>query len=401
MRILRGIVLGTLVLPLFAAKSGISGESELRSRLHSVFQRIEAQYRAMEAKVDRQPSGRNVPLDVRGGTNHFSTVKAWTSGFYPGALWLVYEYTRSGFWKDAAVRRTAPYECIRHFSADHDIGFMLYCSAGNGYRLGVNRDVYRPWLMDAAKALSTRFRPDIGLIQSWDARELAGAKMQRPVIIDNMMNLELLMFAAEHGDADAGRIARCHADTTDRRHFRADGSAYHIVDYRRDSADIFAYFAGQGASADGAWSRGQAWALYGFTMMFRLTRDERYLRRAVSCADWWFRQSMPEDMVPYWDFSVSDNPGEPRDSSAAAIAASALLELHKYVDESQGCRYRSRAVATLLSLTSDSYFAKEGTNGNFLLMHSTGFKPNNGQVDVPIVYADYYFLEALVRFHRL
>ena len=382
------------------SSAAVPGEKELRGRLPGVFSRIEKQYRAMEALVEAQPAERNLPIDVCNGRNRFGSVFDWTSGFYPGSLWYLYEYTRSDEWKNAAIRRTAPLEAVRHFSADHDVGFMLYCSAGNGYRLDVNRDIYQPWLMDAAKALSSRFRSDLGLIQSWDARELAGAKMQRPVIIDNMMNLELLMFAAARGDADAERIARSHANVTDRRHFRPDGSAYHVVDYRRDSTNVFAYFAGQGASADGAWSRGQAWALYGFTMMFRLTRDERYRRRAVSCAEWLLRQNLPEDLIPYWDFSAPDIPDEPRDSSAAAIAASALLELQDYVEASQGRRYRERAVRMLLSLTSDAYFAKAGENGNFLLKHATGFKPNGGQIDVPIVYADYYFLEALVRFNR-
>ena len=395
--------IGMALLSLLAAadsSAAVPHEKELRDRLPDVFSRIETLYRAMESLVDRQHVARNLPIDVCDGRNRFGSVFDWTSGFYPGSLWYLYEYTRSDEWKNAAIKRTAPLEAVRHFSADHDVGFMLYCSAGNGYRLDVNRDIYQPWLMDAAKALSSRFRPDLGLIQSWDARELAGAKMQRPVIIDNMMNLELLMFAAARGDADAERIARSHANVTDRRHFRQDGSAYHIVDYRRDSTNVFAYFAGQGASADGAWSRGQAWALYGFTMMFRLTRDERYRRRAVSCAEWWLRQKFPDDFIPYWDFAAPDMPNEPRDSSAAAIVVSALLELQDYVEASQGRRYRERAVRMLLSLTSDAYFAKAGENGNFLLKHATGFKPNGGQIDVPIVYADYYFLEALVRFHR-
>ena len=321
--------------------------------------------------------------------------KEWTSGFFPGSLWYLYEYTQAPEWKEAALHYTGMLEQIRHFTGNHDIGFMLYCSFGNGLRLA-NPDGYKEVLLDGAAALCTRFIPRLGMIRSWD-------NFNNPVIIDNMMNLELLMWAAKQsGEKRFSDIALSHADQTDRRHFRPDGSAYHIVDYNPLNGKIYGYYAGQGASADAPWARGQSWGLYGFTMMYRETRKPEYLTRAIKLADFLVNHpNLPADKVPYWDYQAAEIPHAPRDSSAAAIMASALLELSTIAEAPKAARYRETAIQQLLSLSSPAYRAPVGENGNFILLHGVGHLPGNSEIDVPLNYGDYYFLEGLLRFRRL
>ncbi len=379
------------ILPLFTLLSiSLSAADPLQDRMPAVFERAAVQYRGMLQDVSDQPGQpRTITKD---GEVRMVRPQDWTSGFFPGCLWFLHEYDGSEEWKNHALDWTRRLEVIRHFKGNHDGGFMLGCSYGNALRL-VPSDEFRGVLRDAAAALATRYIPKLGMIRSWDHKPFIC-----PVIIDNMMNLELLSWAAKNGgDAKLREIAVSHADMTDAKHFRADGTAYHIVDYDPETTWIRAIYAGQGADVLTPWARGQAWGIYGFTMMFRETGKKEYLARAVSLAEAVMNHpNLPDDKVPCWDLGVSAGEGVPRDASAAAVMASALIELSRLAPE--GGRFLDFAREQLLSLASPAYLAEPGSNGNFLLLHSTGHLPGDSEIDVPLVYADYYFLEALLRY---
>jgi len=322
----------------------------------------------------------------------------WTSGFFPGSLWYLYEYTNDEKFRDAAKLMTARIEKEKNNTGTHDLGFMLYCSFGNGLRL-TGEESYNDVLLTGAKSLSTRYRPNIGCIQSWNSRR----GWQCPVIIDNMMNLEFLMWAFnKSGDSTFYNICVNHSDTTIRNHFRPDYSTYHVVSYDTITGKVEIKQTHQGAADESAWARGQSWGLYGYVVMFRETGLARYLAQAVHIADFLISHpNMPEDMIPYWDFNAPDIPEAKRDASAGAIMASALIELSSYVDTVAGLKYLQVAEKQLRSLASPVYRAESGENGNFILMHCVGSIPGKSEVDVPLTYADYYFIEALIRYRKL
>lgn len=319
----------------------------------------------------------------------------WTSGFFPGALWFLYEYTGDTKWRDAAIKSTGFVENAKNVTNTHDVGFILNCSFGQGYRLTGN-PTYRDVLLKGASSLSTRFNPTVGCIKSWDNRP----QWKYPVIIDNMMNLELLAWASSNGGtSDFATMAISHANKSRDNHFRANASSYHVVSYVPETGAVELKQTWQGAFDESSWSRGQAWGLYGFTMMYRKTGHADYLDLAKRIAAFLMTHPrMPADKVPYWDFDAPGIPNTPRDASAAAIMSSALIELSGYVDATLGQQYLSFAADQLRSLSSPAYRAAIGANGNFLLMHSTGSYPGNSEVDVPLIYADYYYLEALMRY---
>jgi unsaturated chondroitin disaccharide hydrolase len=319
----------------------------------------------------------------------------WTSGFYPATLWYMYEYTHDQKWADAAKRWTAGMEKEQFNTHTHDLGFMLYCPFGNGYRL-TNDPVYKDVMLQGARSLSTRFNEKTGCIKSWDH-----GKWQFPVIIDNMMNLELLFWATRvSGDSSFYKVAVTHANTTLKNHFRADNSSYHVVDYDTLTGKVIQRVTHQGYADESAWARGQAWGLYGYTVAYRETKDKRYLDQAVKIAGFYLKHpNLPADKVPYWDFNAPGIPKEERDASAAAITASGLLELSTYVKD--GKPYVAAAEQMLTSLGSPAYLAKPGENNHFVLLHSVGHKPAKSEIDVPLVYADYYYIEGLLRYQRL
>ncbi|HEX9971015.1 MAG TPA: glycoside hydrolase family 88 protein [bacterium] len=320
--------------------------------------------------------------------------KDWTSGFFPGCLWLFYEFSQDEKWKIAAQKFTANLEAEKFNAGTHDMGFKIFCSFGNGYRLTHNEN-YREILLQSAKTLITRFNPKVGCIRSWDHnRDL----WQYPVIIDNLMNLELLFWATKaSGDSSFYHIAVTHANTTLKNHFRDDLSSWHVVNYDTTTGDVINKQTYQGYSHDSAWARGQAWGVYGYTMCYRETKDERYLSQAQKIADFFLNhKNLPEDMIPYWDFDAPNIPDEERDASAGAILCSALYELSMHLGN-EGLKYKQTADKILASLSSAQYRASIGENGNFLLMHSVGSKPGNVEIEVPLIYADYYFLEANLR----
>lgn len=341
----------------------------------------------------------------------------WTPGFFPGNLWYAYEYLKEEALKTEAVKWTEKLLPLQHFTQHHDLGFMMYCSYGNVYRLA-NKPEYKGILINAAKALSTRFNATTGCIKSWNqfVSWHGNATYYFPVIIDNMMNLEMLFFASKvSGDDTFRKIAVKHAETTMQNHFRPDYSSYHVVCYDSTTGKVVARETAQGYADNSTWSRGQAWAIYGYTMVYRETQDPRFLQFVSGLADYFINnKNLPADAVPYWDFNANEagyTPGiksnannikiKYRDASAAAITASALLELSTYTKGKDSEKYKNAAVKMLRSLGSDAYRAKPGTNGDFILEHSVGSIPHNNEIGVPLVYADYYFLEALLRYERL
>ena len=323
------------------------------------------------------------------GTYKVEPPIGWTTGFYPGELWLIYHMTGKEEFKALAEKWTEKLESARHYRLNHDLGFMFLCSYGLGIKYGGHGEDYAAVIRDAAKALASRYDEKMGMIRSWDEPRF----MRFPVIVDSMMNLEMMM---QYGYKD---IALSHADKINKSHYRPNGTAYHVTDWNPATGKIFARYAWQGACVEGAWSRGQGWSVYGFTMMARETGRKDYLERAVKSADWILGAPTPEDGVPYWDYAANgvEDGSAPRDASAAAIIASALVELST-MDVPRAKEYLAHAEKILLSLSSDQYLSKKGENGGFLLMHSTGSFFEDTEVDASINYADYYYLEAIARY---
>ena len=321
----------------------------------------------------------------------------WTSGFYAGSLWYLNFLTEDPKWEALASKHTKRLDSIQYWGGNHDVGFMIECSYGNAIKKTASK-AYDSVIVQTAKSLSTRFRPNAGIIQSWDASK----KWNCPVIIDNMMNLELLFHATKiSGDSTFYKIAISHANETLENHFRTDNSSYHVLNYDTSNGTVLNRNTHQGLADDSAWARGQAWGLYGFTVCYRETKDKKYLEQAQKIADFIKNHpNLPEDKIPYWDYNAPNETTTERDASAAAITASALYELSDLL-ESKGSKYKAFANEIMASLSSPDYFADHGTNGGFLLKHSVGSLPHNVEVDVPLNYADYYFLEALYRLKKL
>lgn len=333
------------------------------------------------------------PRAFQHGEIKFVTIKDWCSGFFPGSLWYMYELTKNEKFKTEAQQYTELLDAAKYRKDTHDVGFILNCSYGNGYRITGN-EAYKEVLIEGANSLMTRYYPQIGLIKSWDKRN----RWNYPVIIDNMMNLELLYETGKLTNNEHMKNACIsHADKTLQNHFRSDNSCVHVVNYDSISGNIVKKMTHQGYSDSSSWARGQAWALYGFTMMYRESGKKSYLVQAKKIATFILQHPrLPYDMIPYWDFDAPNLPNEPRDASAAAVIASALIELSTFTNEKN--EYFKSAEKILKSLSSKKYLAQKGENGLFILKHSTGNWPAKDEIDVPIAYADYYYLEALLRY---
>jgi len=325
----------------------------------------------------------------------------WVSGFFPGVLWYLYENSPSDSLKQWADNFTMRVEDQQYTTDNHDVGFMIFCSFGNGYRITGNPE-YKEVIHNASKSLITRFNPTVGCIRSWDYAPWS-AQWQYPVIIDNMMNLELLEWSAKtFNDTTFSNIARTHANTTMENHFRDDYSSYHVVSYDTITGAVEKKNTSQGYADESAWARGQAWGLYGYTMMYRETGNEAYLKQAEHIANFIINHpNLPEDKIPYWDFNAPNIPNTLRDASAGAIMCSALIELSTYTSADKEKKYMDVAEQQIRTLSSDEYLATPGTNANFILKHSVGHMPNKSEIDVPLSYADYYFTEALLRMKKL
>jgi len=326
-----------------------------------------------------------------------SDSKWWCSGFYPGTLFYLYEFSHDTSLLHEATRKLRLLENEQFNKGTHDLGFMMYCSFGNARR-ALNTKDYDKILLNSARSLSTRFNPTVGCIKSWDNN-----KWEFPVIIDNMMNLELLLWATHvSGDSSFYKIAVTHANTTMKNHFRPDYSSFHVVNYDTATGAVLSRVTAQGFSDSSAWARGQAWGLYGYTMMYRGTHDPRYLTQAENIAHFILTNpNLPADKVPVWDYNAPEGGRALRDASAGAIMASALIELSRYVSPEKGREYLDVAEQIIVTLSSSNYHAIVGSNGGFILKHSVGHLPARSEVDVPLTYADYYFVEAMLRYKQL
>lgn len=371
---------------------GIKAAVAQKIKVKKVFDFAQSQTDLMLKEIEKADvnAGQTFPRTVEQGKLKLVKSKDWTSGFFPGVLWYLYEYTGDEKYLHSAIQFTEKLEKEQFNTGTHDLGFIIYCSYGNGYRL-TNNEVYKNVIIQSAKSLSQRFSPKAGVIRSWDHNR---DKWEYPVIIDNMMNLELLFKASRFtGDSSYYKIAVAHADNTLKNHFRPDYSSYHVVDYTPDGT-VRTKATHQGYSDASAWARGQAWALYGYTVSYRETGNKAYLKQAEGVAKL-ILKNLPSDMVPFWDYNDPNIPNAPRDVSAAAITASALFELRNY---SENSKLYSKAATKMLKKITKKYRSQAGGNKGFILDHSTGHKPVNSEIDVPLNYADYYFLEALLRY---
>ncbi len=337
---------------------------------------------AMKAQPAKEDIGKMVACGIY----------SWVSGFFPGSLWYAYELSGDEELKPLAISYTNLLAPVQDYTKSHDVGFMIGCSYGNALRLSQD-DSIKTVIINTAESLITRFDPTIGCIRSWEFGD-----WNYPVIIDNMMNLELLFRASElSGDTKYRDIAITHANTTMENHFRPDWTSYHVVSYN-DDGTVECRQTHQGKSDDSAWARGQAWGLYGYTMCYRKTGNAQYLALARNIADMIMSNVLTDDAVPLWDYSAPDLQRTPRDASAGAITSSAMLELSTMVDPDQSGKYFAYGERILESLSSPRYLAKPGENMGFVLKHSVGDLPHGNQIDTPLNYADYYYLEALKRY---
>jgi unsaturated chondroitin disaccharide hydrolase len=380
------------------SSNGAPATTMSANAVNKTLEYCEAQARKAVLEI---PAYDKVPRRINPGekTWQYVSIDDWTSGFWPGILWYVYEHDQDNFWKEKAQSFTQALEPILDRQKwDHDLGFMYYCSYGNGYRLTKN-PAYKQVLLRAADSLVTLYNPKVGTILSWPGMV---KKMNWPhnTIADNMINLELLFWASKNGGKkEYYDMAVSHAATTMKNHIRPDYSMYHVAVYDDKTGQFIKGVTHQGFADNTMWARGQAWGIYGFTMCYRETEKKEFLETAQKLTEIYLKR-LPADKVPYWDFDAPNIPNESRDASTAAIVASALLELSTMgEDQALKTKYRQEAEAMLAVLSSDKYLAKDQNHA--FLLHSTGHRPNGTEIDVPIIYADYYFIEALLRLKKL
>jgi unsaturated chondroitin disaccharide hydrolase len=378
-----------------AQHNNFKQDRKLLSTIEQNFADAAAQYKVMMKNLPENKFPKTYFPDS--AKYEFSNSGWWCSGFYPGTLLYLYESTGDTILYNEAMRILKPLQKEEYNTSTHDLGFMMYCSFGNANRLAPD-EKYKQVLLNSAKSLATRFSSITGCIKSWD-----GKPNEYLVIIDNMMNLKLLFWATEvSGDSSFYKIAVTHANTTIKNHFRADNSSYHVLNYNATDGSVLQKKTAQGYANESAWARGQAWGLYGYTETYRETKDRKYLEQANKIAQFILSHpNLPADKIPYWDFNAPNIPAALRDASAASITASALLELCIYVTKKQANQYFKAAETILKSLSSFQYKAAAGTNGGFIIKHCVGHMPNKTEVDVPLTYADYYFVEAMKRYKNI
>lgn len=396
----RFVLWASVGLSLLAACAPSKGEFDAENALKYCDRQVHrtlSELRTAEGELDYTLMPRNImdSLDVW----HCRKVDKteWCGGFWPGILWYDYEFTGDAKLKEEAEKYTESLEFLSRIPAyDHDLGFLVFCSYGNAYRL-THEEKYKQVILDTADSLATLFNPRVGTILSWP-REVPTFGGHN-TIMDNLINLEMLFWAAKNGNKPyLKEIAVSHADKTMANQFRPDYTSYHVAVYDTLTGDFVRGCTHQGYADESMWARGQAWGIYGYTVAYRETGTHRYLDFVQQVADA-FLKDLPEDGVPYWDYNDPRIPNAPRDASAAAVVASALLELSTYLPGEKGDGYRKEAVRMLASLSSDAYAC--GDRKPAFLMHSTGHHPAGSEIDASIIYADYYYIEALLRLKRL
>jgi unsaturated chondroitin disaccharide hydrolase len=358
----------------------------------------------IERTLKETGNANQMPRNIADSLTHWKMVdiaiSEWTVGFWPGILWYNYENTKNPADADVAACYTDLLKPLAELPAyDHDLGFQLFCSYGNAYRLTGNED-YKQILLNAADTLATLFNPTVGTILSWP-REVKPRNWPHNTIIDNMINLEMLYWAAKNGgDKSLYDIATKHAETTMKHHFREDGGCYHVAVYDTINGHFIKGITHQGYADSSLWARGQAWAIYGYTIVYRKTQDKKFLRFAEKVTDQYLSRLPEGEYVPFWDFDAPNIPNEPRDASAAAIVASALFELFQLEDnQMKGEEYKTAAIKMLEELSSDKF--QSGDKKSSFLLHSTGHWPSKSEIDASINYADYYYIEALIRYKKM
>jgi unsaturated chondroitin disaccharide hydrolase len=396
---MKKIILGLSLLVLCSCSEKVDGKFAVDALKYCAKQTNRS---LKELKGDSAIDYSMMPRNIMDSSSVWSCRKAtkeeWTSGFWPGVLWYDYEATGDLKIKVEAEKFTQSLEFISKTSAyDHDLGFLMFCSYGNAYRLTGN-PAYKKILLNTADTLATLFNPKVGTILSWP-REVKGKGWPHNTIIDNMINLELLFWAAKNGENKAlYNIAVSHANKTMKCHFKSDYSCYHVVVYDTITGNRIKGVTHQGYSDNSMWARGQGWSIYGFTVCYRETKDPKYLEFVQHLADAYLKR-LPTDYIPYWDFDDPSIPNAPRDASAASVVASSLLELSTYLNNEKGQSYKQAAIKMLQSLSSSAYQSRK-SKPSFLL-HSTGHWPNHSEVDASIIYADYYYIEALLRLKKM
>jgi hypothetical protein len=393
-------ILSVLLITSFAAcvahkKNSPATKPDLLQIVDQNFKDAASQYKVMMKNLppDRFPK----TYDPKTGKFESSGSDWWCSGFYPGTLFYLYEQTKDQALYNEAIRILKPLEKEQYNKTTHDLGFMMFCSFGNANRLNPTPE-YKNILLNSARSLATRFNPKVGAIKSWDSKP-----SEYFVIVDNMMNLELLFWATRvSGDSSFYKIAVTHANTTMKNHYRPDYSSYHVVEYNPETGAVTKRRTAQGTADESAWARGQAWGFYGYVLMYRETKDKKYLDLAENIARFIMNHpNLPADKIPYWDFNAPGIPNALRDASAAAIMASAFLELSQYADKGAAKNYMAIAENMMRSLSSAPYKAPAGSNGGFIIQHGVGNMPAKTEIDVPLTYGDYYYVEALNRYKNL
>lgn len=380
------LILGFALLA--SCKSGINSQTKSTSASENL---LEKRYKML---LDYPVDSMSIPRSMTIKTNTIKKVPSrdWTSGFFAGNLWQLYRLTGNEAYKNQAQKWTPFSKKESVNSNSHDVGFKVFCSFGEALKVE-NKEEYKAVIIKGAETLCTRFNAKVGAIRSWDFNKEI---WDYPVIIDNMMNLELLFEASKlSGNKKYREIAIQHANTTLKNQFRTDNSCYHVIDYDPTTGAVRKKTTLQGYNDDSVWARGQGWAVYGFTMSYRYTKDPAYLKQAEATATFFMtHKNLPEDGIPYWDFKDPAIPNSARDVSAATVMASALYELYGYTKNKS---YLAFADKIMTSLHSDKYILSDTIKAPFILDHSTGNWPKHDEIDEPIIYADYYFLEALLR----
>ncbi len=395
----------------------VSMKPQQANFITEIFKKAEKQYLYLAGEADvLNKFPRSMRQNKLVGTDEWD----WTGGFFPGSLWYIYHQTNNEQIKNEAIKWTEKLEKAKNLDQHHDIGFVMYCAYGNGIKYLKDQEkvkAYQDIIIHSSNTALKRYDKQVGVIKSWNEKKAWDKTTfwKYPVIIDNMMNLEMLCYAsAITGDSKYKEVAISHANKTMKNHFRPDYSTYHVVAYDEQGNALHKQ-TNQGYADNSTWARGQAWAIYGFTMMYRETKDPAYLKTAQQAAKFYMQHpNLPKDKIPNWDFNAFEDGYKsdvdftgrnispaPRDASAAAIVASALVELSGFSKGKDKKAFLNFAKQSLETLSSPAYFAEFKTNAGFLLMHSVGSLPHNSEVDVPLTYADYYYLEALTRLKEI